>query len=395
MTSAVPIMALAALALAQGASAFAPSVAFAPSPVLAALSQHSARQFVSARSGRPVLAALRMSGEAAVGSAEASVEAAVPAQASSSAPAVLIAREAAISTGPPGQEQQQQQRQYYEEQPQPRGELVMEKGPVNMMFVASGGIAAVAGGYFGVKFYKKRQQQVVDEFGRMMMFYVGDDQLTNDCVKEYKGKVGPLINGFHKKDMFKSYAMRLAADKPLGPLTLEHFAGMAKKLGVKPAKAIQQAALELVPYSDPTETWERNANKPSVLGKLLWLTERCYYDEATVTAIRKRYPKSTVEFIDVLQNTLTEEAYKSIVGKAGGPDAGVQPGYAEIGMTEADAQGLINRWLDEARTKADEAAALAEEKAGQAKIIAIREAAIAGQAEKANLNDGVICNMND
>lgn len=257
-----------------------------------------------------------------------------------------------------------------------------------MMFVASGGIAAVAGGYFGVKFYKKRQQQVVDEFGRMMMFYVGDDQLTNDCVKEYKGKVGPLINGFHKKDMFKSYAMRLAADKPLGPLTLEHFAGMAKKLGVKPAKAIQQAALELVPYSDPTETWERNANKPSVLGKLLWLTERCYYDEATVTAIRKRYPKSTVEFIDVLQNTLTEEAYKSIVGKAGGPDAGVQPGYAEIGMTEADAQGLINRWLDEARTKADEAAALAEEKAGQAKIIAIREAAIAGQAEKANLNDG-------
>ena len=143
---------------------------------------------------------------------------AAPVQQTSSNIPVIVARDSAISTGPPGrqqQQQQQQQRHYYEEQPQPKGELVMEKGPVNTMIMVSGGVATLAGGYFGVKFYKKRQQQLVDEFGRMMMFYVGDDKLTNDCVKEYKGKIGPLINGFHKMDMFKSYAMRLAADKPL------------------------------------------------------------------------------------------------------------------------------------------------------------------------------------
>ena len=384
----LPIMAVVALTLVQGATAFAPSAAFAPSPALATLSQRSARQFMTARSGRPVLA-LRMSDEAAVGAAGSvevpmEMEAAASVQASASAPVVLIAREAAISTGPPGQEKQQQQRQYYEEQPQPRGELVMEKGPVNMMFVASGGVAAIAGGYFGVKFYKKRQQEVVDEFGKMMMFYVGDEQLTNDCVKEYKGKIGPLINGFHRDDMFKSYAKRLAADKALGIQSLEHFATMAKKLGVKPAKAIQQAAIELVPYTDPKETWERNANKPSVLGKLLWMTERCYADPLTVTALRKRYPKSLAsnEIIDVLQNTLTEEAYKAIITKAGGPDEGVQPGYTEIGLTEADAQGLINRWIDEALVKDEEAAALVAAKAEEARIVAIREAAVAGQKDK-------------
>ena len=161
---------------------------------------------------------LRMAvSEAAEGEMEEVAMEAAPAQQETSTNVpVIVARDSAISTGPPArQQQQQQQRQYYEEQPQPRGELVMEKGPVNMMIMASGGVATLAGGYFGVKFYKKRQQQLVDEYGKMMMYYVGDDELTTDCVKEYKGKIGPLINGFHKKDMFKAYAMRLAADKPL------------------------------------------------------------------------------------------------------------------------------------------------------------------------------------
>jgi hypothetical protein len=169
--------------------------------------------------GRPVLLPLRMAVSEASDMEEVPMEAAPVQQTSSNIP-VIVARDSAISTGPPGrqqqqQQQQQQQRHYYEEQPQPKGELVMEKGPVNTMIMVSGGVATLAGGYFGVKFYKKRQQQLVDEFGRMMMFYVGDDKLTNDCVKEYKGKIGPIINGFHKMDMFKSYAMRLAADKPL------------------------------------------------------------------------------------------------------------------------------------------------------------------------------------
>ncbi len=44
---------------------------------------------------------------------------------------------------------------------------------------------------------------------------------TRDCIKEYKGKLGLLINGFHKMDMFKAYAMRLTTDKPLGVLGLK------------------------------------------------------------------------------------------------------------------------------------------------------------------------------
>jgi len=323
---------------------------------------------------------------------EVAMEAAPAQQETSTNVPVIVARDSAISTGPPArQQQQQQQRQYYEEQPQPRGELVMEKGPVNMMIMASGGVATLAGGYFGVKFYKKRQQQLVDEYGKMMMYYVGDDELTTDCVKEYKGKIGPLINGFHKKDMFKAYAMRLAADKPLSLQALEHFQGMGKKMGINPAKALQQAAKELVPYTDPTETWERNANKPSVLGKLLWLTERCYADPATIKALRSRFPKSYGdEIIDVLQNTLTEEAYKAIIMQAGGLDAGLQPGYAELGMTQADSQGFLDRLIEEERIRKEEEEAKRLEKEEAERVEAIRQLAVDGQQKKQNLNDGRI-----
>ena len=61
--SGMPIIALAVLALAQGALAFAPSAAFTPSKSMAALSQRSARHFVAARSGRPLIP-LRMSDQA-------------------------------------------------------------------------------------------------------------------------------------------------------------------------------------------------------------------------------------------------------------------------------------------------------------------------------------------
>jgi len=388
--SAMPIAALVILALCQHTAAFVPSAPFAPSPALAALSQRSVRHFVAARSGRPALALRMQEGDEATMADATDVVAEQPVE---SAPVIVAApprREAAISTGPPGR-QQATGKKYYEEQPQPRGELVLEKGPVNMLMVGSAGVATLAGGYFGVKFYKKRQQQLVDEFGRMMMYYVGDDQLTNDCVKEYKGKIGPLINGFHKMDMFKAYAKQVSSDKSLGVATLEHFRGMGKKMGVNPAKAIQQAAVELVPYTNPTETWERNANKPSVLGKLLWLTERCYPDPKTIKAIRERFPKSYgTEIIDVLQNTLTEEAYKAILEKAGGCSAGVQPGFAELGMSQADAEALVARLLEEERIAAEEAARIAEEKAEEARVLAIRELAVKGQKDKQNLNDGKI-----
>ena len=392
--SAMPIMVLATLVLADCATAFAPSAAFAPSPAMAALSQRSARRFAAAP--RPALALRMAVGEAADMDVEGpAAEAAAPVQTvePSGAPAILAPprREGTISTGPPARQQQQQQQHYYEQAAPPKGELVMEKGPVNMMIMASGGVATLAGGYFGVKFYKKRQQQLVDEFGAMMMYYVGDDDLTKDCIKEYKGKLLPLINGFHKKDMFKSYAKKLASDKPLGIQTLEHFRGMAKALGVSPAAALKECAMELVPYQDPTEPWERNANKPSVLGKLLWLTERCYPDTATIAALRGRFPKSYGdEIIDVLQNTLTEEAYKAILEKAGGPEAGLQPGFAELGYSQAEAEALIARLIEEARIAAEEAARLQAEQEEEARVQAIRELAVKKQGEKQNINDGRI-----
>mmetsp|Transcript_65554 Transcript_65554/g.136540 ORF Transcript_65554/g.136540 Transcript_65554/m.136540 type:complete len:335 (+) Transcript_65554:40-1044(+) len=258
----------------------------------------------------------------------------------------------------------------------------MEKSGVNTLVLVSGGVAALAGGYFGVKKYKQRQQDLVEEFAYSMMLYWGDQEGTKANVKEYLGRVGPLINTFHKPDMLREYSKKLSSDKPLSAASIADFRDIKSVLGVSKgtiSKQIVKAAEELVPYTDPTEPWERNANKPSVLGKLLWLTERCHPDPTTISKLRARFPKAYGdEVIDVLQKTLTEEAYKAVIEGAGGCDAGLQPGFEVLGLTQAEAQGVVDGMLEEKRVAAEEAARIAAEKAEEERVLNIRKAAWEG-----------------
>jgi hypothetical protein len=76
--------------------------------------------------------------------------------------------------------------------------VTMEKGHVNKMVLVGGAAAFAAGGYYGVKFYKSRQESLVQEFAQAMMLYWGDRKASKETIKEYKGKIGPVINAFHK-----------------------------------------------------------------------------------------------------------------------------------------------------------------------------------------------------
>eukprot|EP00285_Hemiselmis_virescens_P003985 CAMPEP_0173414904 /NCGR_PEP_ID=MMETSP1356-20130122/84572_1 /TAXON_ID=77927 ORGANISM="Hemiselmis virescens, Strain PCC157" /NCGR_SAMPLE_ID=MMETSP1356 /ASSEMBLY_ACC=CAM_ASM_000847 /LENGTH=448 /DNA_ID=CAMNT_0014377113 /DNA_START=17 /DNA_END=1363 /DNA_ORIENTATION=+ len=309
--------------------------------------------------------------------------------------AVLVARDKAISVGPPGSEaaqqaeaaqgeggQQQQQAgqyQYYEEQPAPRGEMSMGKGNVNKMVVGAGAVAVLAGGYYGVNFYKSRQAALVKEFAMSMMLYWGDAAASKATIKEYKGRVGPLINTFHKGDMFKEYAIALASDKALSVTSLKDFETNTKLLGMSGgavSKALIQAGKELVPTPDPKDPWERQGNRPSVLGKLMWLTERVFPNPTTLTALRARFPKSYgAEVIDVLQATLTEQAYKDILNANGGPENGVQPGFNELGFSQQEAEECVARMVEENRIAAEEAARIQAEKDEEERILNIRKKA--------------------
>lgn len=283
---------------------------------------------------------------------------------------ILIAYEKAINTGPPSR--REQERQYYEEQPVPQGELTLEKSGVGKMLLASSVVAAIAGGYYGVKFYKSRQEGLVRDFAYSMMLYWGDAKASRITIKEYQRKVGPIINVFHRSDMFKAYVKALAQDKPLSIKSLQDLAANAKALGVSnsaAAKIIVKAGEELVPYQKPTELWERNANKPSVLGKLLWLTQRVFPEPGTIAALRGRFPAAYAgEVIDVLQRTLTEQTYKDIVNAAGGPEKGSQAGFLQLGLTQSEADGIVAAMAEEKRRAAEEAARLAAEKAEEEKV---------------------------
>ncbi len=43
-----------------------------------------------------------------------------------------------------------------------------------------------------------------------------------------------------------------------------------------------------------------------------------------------------VQVIDVLQSTLTEQAYKDVLVAAGGAEAGLQPGFEVLGLSQVE-----------------------------------------------------------
>lgn len=57
---------------------------------------------------------------------------------------------------------------------------------------------------------------------------------------------------------------------------------------------------------------------------------------------------------------------------AGGPKNGVQPGYAELGYTDKEAEQCVNTMIKEERKAAEEAARLAAEKEEEKRILKIR-----------------------
>lgn len=51
----------------------------------------------------------------------------------------------------------------------------------------------------------------------------------------------------------------------------------------------------------------------------------------------------------MLQKTLTEQAYRDVVTAAGGPHEGLQPGFEVLGLSQGEAQGVLNTMLEELR----------------------------------------------
>lgn len=146
---------------------------------------------------------------------------------------------------------------------------------------------------------------------------------------------------------------------------------------------MQELTRLLAVLQDPKDPWERQGNRPSVLGKLLWLTERVHANPATIAALRARFPKSYgTELIDILQNSLTEQAYKEILDAAGGPEKGLQPGFQTLGMSKGDAEACVAKLVEENRIAAEEAARIAAEKAEEEKILKIREKKWSKEGEK-------------
>ena len=85
---------------------------------------------------------------------------------------------------------------------------------------------------------------------------------------------------------------------------------------------------------------------------------------AALLVRRGRFPKSYGgELVDILQGSLTEQAYKDILDKAGGPRNGLQPGYEELGFTKAEAEACVAKLAEEERIAEEEAARIAAEKA--------------------------------
>jgi len=146
-------------------------------------------------------------------------------------------------------------------------------------------------GYFGSKRLVRRSNSLVQEFGVVLVRYGSRPDAAASIVDEYKRKLGP---GLYRGRLFASFACALAESKPADPAAIKLFDVVRKRLGVSEIKATK----ELNRLADA-----QLRSSPSVLGKLLFLSERALgQDSVSQLTLRSLFPYSDSVVSELQEN---------------------------------------------------------------------------------------------
>lgn len=239
------------------------------------------------------------------------------------------------------------------------------------------------GGWATQKKVRARHAQLVGDFGATLSAYGSSDRGATDIVADYKRKVGP---GVDRKGLYRSGLASLITDVPAGVALIRRVTALQRLLGIKDVTA----AAEVNALGK-----DKFANQPSLLGKLIFVSERVLADGGSVGSLRLRtmLPYSE-EVVETLQRDMAARILASEVAAAADRGEGV-PGEAAalLRMSPAEAQALYDETLARraaaATAAAEEAAAAAEANEAANAVVAAAEAeatvvAAAAEEEKAS-----------
>eukprot|EP00178_Gracilaria_changii_P014432 TRINITY_DN40680_c0_g1_i1.p1 TRINITY_DN40680_c0_g1~~TRINITY_DN40680_c0_g1_i1.p1 ORF type:complete len:418 (-),score=72.53 TRINITY_DN40680_c0_g1_i1:570-1823(-) len=150
------------------------------------------------------------------------------------------------------------------------------------------------------KRFTARQAALVDEFGQVIVLYGTTPDAKREIASEYKRKLGP---GILRGAMFASYLATLVAEKTIVPSTIQDVSMVKKLLRVGDDKAINAINKLAATMSD----------SPSLLGKLLFITERILSPEkVSGLQLVSLFPYSASTVAD-LQRNMLERCYRDFV----------------------------------------------------------------------------------
>lgn len=107
-------------------------------------------------------------------------------------------------------------------------------------------------------------------------------------MRSFKGQLGP---GPYTPRLFSRYIAQLATDRPAGGAAIRAVRLAQRAFGVPDAA---------VPAAFEAAAEEHLADRPSVLGKLVFIAERAVGNPASVASLRGRLPYGA-EYVDSLQ----------------------------------------------------------------------------------------------
>lgn len=271
---------------------------------------------------------------------------------------------------------------YTEQQPLPsqrRSDLMAPQrvGFWSVIPYVAATVVVMAGAWLAKKRFVARQEDLVDEFGQVVVLYGNTHDAKREITSEYKRKLGP---GILRGAMFSSYLRTLVTEKTVVPSTIQDVSIVKALLKISDAKAVKMINSLAATMQDA----------PSLLGKLLFIAERIVTPECVQRlSLVPLFPYSATTVAD-LQRNMLERCYREFVHEQIEVNDLEEPpmaAAAALRLDAADAKSLFDGVvLARIRKKEKEAANLAAaeaEEASKPNVAELDYPARSGQPAKA------------
>lgn len=271
---------------------------------------------------------------------------------------------------------------YTEQQPLPsqrRSDLMAPQrvGFWSLVPYVAASAVFVAAAWLAKKRFVARQEDLVAEYGEVVVMYGNSPDSKREITSEYKRKLGP---GILRGAMFSSYLNTLLTEKTIVPSTIQDVSIIKVLLKLSDQKVVKTINALGAQLQDA----------PSLLGKLLFIAERIVSPENVQNfSLVPLFPYSPSTVSD-LQRNMLERCYREYVNQEIDVNNIEEPpmaAAAQLRLDAADAKslfdGVIVARIHKKEKEAAELSAAEAEEASKPNVSELDYPARSGQPAKA------------